>query len=334
MVVHAGQVIRAVDAPPAVHAFDSTTQTNLGSAFAPGSPDVSLTFTAPTSGRVMVVVSGGIRTNGSSGARGVLAPEIREDDASGNIVQGSVTSVNAWTNSAFNTSNYQYGSRVTLAPISTNGSFIMALRPGRTYFARLNQFADGGATDVQIRTRSLTVAPIPLGHVYASDVTPNFARASDRPAIPHTMDTTTQLNITAGIASRDPGDPEVVVEFLGPNSGRALIVVGGGNRDNSSTGRIGFFAEVRVGSRNGPLLFDPQDTSETGGLAKYFRFFWSNSSFQTTRYQYGNAVGFLGEPSTPDLIPGQRYFAQVFMVTSGGGTTDVFNREVYVIPLS
>jgi hypothetical protein len=56
----AGQPIRAADFPPAVWAQDITTISNpTNTSYAAGSPEVSVTFTAPTSGRALIIVGGG-----------------------------------------------------------------------------------------------------------------------------------------------------------------------------------------------------------------------------------------------------------------------------------
>lgn len=318
--IRAGAPMSELDAPPAVSGYENTAQLNVSNTtFAAGSPDLSVTFTAPTSGRVLVIVGGGLRDNGGTN-RIFLAPEIREDDSSGAIVQSPDISVNSWSNAPVNTSNYQYGSRAIIAPFNTT-SFDTALEPGRTYFARVTQAVDGGTT-ADIFNREITIVPVPMTHSYF--YTDNLARASDRPQIVTAQDRTTQLNVNA---TDDPGDPEVSLTFIAPNSGRVLIVTGGGIRDNTGSNRLRLAPEIRIDRRGGPLL----DHTSTDNI--YSLWSWSNSSSTTSNYQYGNRMSFIGEPITEGLEPGRRYFVRLLM-DGGGGTCDVFNRDVFVFPLS
>lgn len=83
--------------------------------------------------------------------------------------------------------------------------------------------------------------------------------------------------------------------------------------------------EVRLDDVNGELLLDPGDHAGTTAFSTHG---WSNSAFETSNYQYGSRVGFLGSPATDPLIPGQQYFARIALHGSSG---DVFNRDLFVI---
>ncbi len=317
--IRAGAPISELDAPPSVSAFNSDPQENLSNTTpAAGTPDLSVTFTAPTSGRVLGIVGGGLRDNGSD-RRVTLSLEIREDNAVGAIVQSPGVSETGWSNAGVNTGNYQYGSRAIIAPIDASG-FITALTPGRTYFAHVMQSVNGGST-CDIFFRDITIVPLPLTHSYL--YTDELIRATDRTQVAIAQDRTTQLNVSG---TDQVGDPEVSLTFVAPNSGRALMVVGGGARDNTGTGRLRMAPQVRIGSRNGPEL-QHQSTDNI-----YTTWSWSNSSQTTSNYQYGNRFSFLGEPVTEPLVPGERYFMRVLM--DGDGNTDAFNRDLFVIPLS
>jgi hypothetical protein len=326
--IRIGDAISALDAPPTQHAFSGVTQENISSAmFVPGSPEVSCTFVAPTSGRVLVAVGGGLRDNGGTN-RVHLGLELREDDASGALLMQAAAARNSWTNASTNTANYQYGSRILLLPLDADG-FATALTPGATYFARAMHSINGGSTG-DITFRDLTVASVPLGHPYGA--AGGFTLAGQRPPPAGVAEVTTQANVSATVAARDPGNPQVVLEFIAPASGRALIVTSGGFRDNASTGRVMLYPEVRLGGPTGPLLFNPGQTVH--GVSEAFRFAVSSSSAQTGAYQYLSRVGLLGVPSTEPLIPGRLYHVQLYLSTSGGGTTDIRHRDVMVIPVS
>ena len=146
----AGTTVRALDFPPAVWASDNTTQTNVSStSFVPGSPEVGVSFTAPTSGRVRVDVSGGIRDD-TGQWRGILAFEIYEGTTAGAKVISASARGNGMSNMIEST-GYQFHGR---------GSLVEGLTPGAVYYARTVQAVSGG-TSVDIFTRSLIVYPVP-----------------------------------------------------------------------------------------------------------------------------------------------------------------------------
>lgn len=149
----AGQPVRAVDWPAAAWASDSTTITNpSGSSYQAGSPAVSVTFTAPTSGRVLLIVGGGL--GNSAGANRIfLSPEVRETN-----VSGAVVLTPSVTNRGFSSDNvavgFHYGSRE---------SVLEGLTPGQTYFARVMHAVvdDGGGSTGDIEHRDIGVVSLP-----------------------------------------------------------------------------------------------------------------------------------------------------------------------------
>lgn len=301
-----------------VHAFDTTTQSGItNTSFDAGSPDLSVEFVAPLSGRVLVIVGGGLRTTtGQDSCR--IAPEIREDDSSGSVVENPSITVNGWGSAGRDTTHYQYGCMATICPMDTDGP-ASPLEPGRTYFARVVQSVDGGEGD--IFNRDITIVPLPFGQVFSA-----VPLGLDTPPIRSGQDFQTQFNTEGSSGSPNYGDPELGVFFRGPSSGRALIVVGGGIRDNTNNQRLRMCPEVRYDDVNGELLVEPGDHAGTTAFVTHG---WSNCGQTTDNYQYGSRIGFLGDPATDPLIPGRQYFARVAM--EGGSTTDVFNRDLFVI---
>lgn len=326
-----GDIISTLDAPPSVHAFDNTTQGNVSNTTpAAGSPDVGVTFTAPTSGYVFVCVGGGLRDNTGSN-RIDLSVELRQTDGSGSVIVGADTSFAGWTNAPVTSGAFQFGSRPFVLPADDNG-LAAPLTPGDTYFVRVMQSVSGGSS-ADIFNRFLTVAPVPFGTHYGE--VDELTLALDRPQFVYQSSTVTQGNIATDLADFDYGSPHVSVEFVAPASGRALIGVAGGIRDNNNTGSAYMTPEVRYDSESGPLLFDPQ--AAIGGVDNAFRYAWSNArgAPQVAAYQYGNNINFLGAPATDPLEPGRTYFARVIQWQQGGNdTADIFNRQIFVIPLS
>ncbi|MGW4476812.1 hypothetical protein ACWENQ_44775 [Nonomuraea sp. NPDC004354] len=150
----AGRQVRALDYPPAVWAQDATQILNpSNSSYITGTPEVSVTFMAPTSGRVLLVV-GGALGQGAGGDRIFLSPEVRETNAAGAVVLSPSV-----TNRGFSSDNaaasFHYGSRE---------SILDGLTPGQVYYAVVKYVVattDAGASTQDIGCREIIVAPVP-----------------------------------------------------------------------------------------------------------------------------------------------------------------------------
>lgn len=150
----AGDTIRALDFPQTLTAADLTTILNITTtAWIPGSPGVDVVFIAPTTGRVLISVGGGARSQ-TGGQRLWMFPEVYEGtDATGTVVQdnpGSGASAQQWGISD-DTDGYQYGGTTSL---------LSGLTPAATYFCRHVYRVDtatSGTADITVR--NLVVAP-------------------------------------------------------------------------------------------------------------------------------------------------------------------------------
>lgn len=150
----AGRPVRALDYPPAKWAQDTTAINNpSNTSYATGSPEVSVTFIAPTSGRVLIVVGGGLG-NAAAADRIFLSPEVRLTNSSGALVLSpSVTNRGFGSDNA--SSGFHYGSRE---------SVLEGLTPGTLYYAVVKYVVitgDAGTTSADIAARDITVVPIP-----------------------------------------------------------------------------------------------------------------------------------------------------------------------------
>jgi hypothetical protein len=148
----AGSTVKALDFPPTVDNFDNTSIDNItATTYQTGSPEVGVTFTGPTTGRVKITVGGGVRNNGSNDDRVVLSPQVFEDDSSGtevlapSVAQRGCSSVGGFTNNGF-----QYLDRTSL---------LENLTPGQTYYARVQYLTNTGAGTCDISARSIIVEP-------------------------------------------------------------------------------------------------------------------------------------------------------------------------------
>ena len=150
----AGRPVQALDYPPAAWAQDATQIDNpSNTTYSAGSPQVSVTFVAPTSGRVLLIVGGGLG-NAVGADRIFLSPEVRLTNSSGALVlTASVTSRGIASDKC--ASRFCYGSRE---------SVLEGLIPGQTYFARVMHVvmtAETGATSGDIAARDIGVVPLP-----------------------------------------------------------------------------------------------------------------------------------------------------------------------------
>ncbi|TDE40494.1 hypothetical protein E1295_31845 [Nonomuraea mesophila] len=145
-----GERVKGGDFPPSVYAFDDTRQSDISStSYVSGSPLVSLYFIAPTSGRVLLTIGGGVQD--SSSANPVyLSPVVREDGPAG----AAIVEANAETRGIScprQTTSFMYVSRTTL---------LEGLTPGRTYYVHTAHRVPAG-TSGDIQSRDLTVVPVP-----------------------------------------------------------------------------------------------------------------------------------------------------------------------------
>lgn len=145
----AGQPVLALDAMPLEFNASAAGQSDVSSTtFISWNPEVSITFEAPTSGRVLVFIGGGMNTD-SGLHRLSMAPEIRLRDENGVIVQPPSISRNSWSNSSNETQNNEFGTQISL---------VEGLVPGEAYFARAmiavngtsGTAADSDADSIQI----------------------------------------------------------------------------------------------------------------------------------------------------------------------------------------
>lgn len=150
-----GNTFRAADIPQATYVQDDTGNNNISAtAYAVGSPEVGVFFTAPTSGRVRITVGGGGRDNGTAAwARVFLSPQVFLDDVNGSELLAPTVNVRGWSSCDSNR-DHQYGCRVSL---------IENLIPEQVYYARLMHFTDqaGPTFSVDLAARDIIIIPVP-----------------------------------------------------------------------------------------------------------------------------------------------------------------------------
>lgn len=299
-----GAPISAADFPPAAWASDSTANSNISSTtFIAGTPTVSVTFTAPTSGAVLLSVGVAGADNGGTN-RIHLAPEIRVGTVAGSVVLAADVTTRGVGIPGEASANV-HRSRTTL---------LTGLTAGTVYFARTMHKVSGGST-ADIAVREITVMPAPLGSSFAGQP----VKALDYPPPKWSQDST-QINNPTNTAYTT-GSPEVSVTFVAPTSGRVLLVVGGGLGNGAGGDRIFLSPEVRETNSSGALVLSASVTNRGFG-----------SDIAAGAFHYGSRESVLD-----GLTPGTVYYAVVkyAVVTSdaGASTQDIACRDITVVPI-
>ncbi|GIH27607.1 hypothetical protein Aph01nite_59170 [Acrocarpospora phusangensis] len=145
----AGTTINALDFPPAVFNRDSTDITVASTSYADGSPQVSTTFVAPTSGRVLLTVGGGLRGDGTR--RLHLSPVVKETNDSGTTILAPNV-VTRGVGVQENATGYVYYSRTTL---------LEGLNPGQVYFAKTQHKSSAATGTAGFDSRDIYITPVP-----------------------------------------------------------------------------------------------------------------------------------------------------------------------------
>ena len=144
-----GALVRGADFPITVFAQDDTVQVGTAStAYVTGTPEVGVYFMAPTSGRVLITVSGGAR-DATGDTRAFLAPQVFLNNSGDTEVLAPSVESYGWANPGSN-SDYVFGSRV---------SMLDGLTPGQVYYARV-MFSPPDGTTVEVKTREIMVEPV------------------------------------------------------------------------------------------------------------------------------------------------------------------------------
>lgn len=147
-----GSQVYGRDMPPSQYDQDWTTQANISStSYITGTPEVGVNFTAPTSGRVLVAVGGGIRNNAAAAERGIITYILYENSSDGDVVT-SASAYSGVTSQGFAASQeFHYV-----------GGFNMEenLVPGRNYYAQVVHRCLLGNGTLDIASRDIAVIPL------------------------------------------------------------------------------------------------------------------------------------------------------------------------------
>lgn len=149
----AGSKIKGLDFPPTVFAQDTTLNTDISNTadYATGTPEVGVTFTAPTTGRVKISVGASMRNNAANTDRAAVSVQVFEDDAAGLEVLAPTVFRGVSSDGIASAGNFStYG----------HTSLLDGLTPGQEYYARCMQIKFGTAgTTPDITMRDILVEP-------------------------------------------------------------------------------------------------------------------------------------------------------------------------------
>jgi hypothetical protein len=148
----AGSTVKGLDTPPSADAFDNTVISYNSTTPAAGSPELGVTFTAPTTGCVRITVGGGLRNAAANDNRIFLSPQVFLGTSSGGteVVAPTVSQRGIGSTGGFANNGYQYLSRT---------SRLTGLTPGATYYVRTMHATANTAGNCDIAARSILVEP-------------------------------------------------------------------------------------------------------------------------------------------------------------------------------
>ena len=293
---------RGLDYTPAKWDQDTTLKSNRSeTTFTEISPKVFRSFTAPTSGDVLLTVGGGLRGDGTN--YGWIAVQVHEAGDDEDIVLAANNRATSIRCSADTTGHY-YNSRTIL---------LSGLTAAKVYTARILIQVDGGST-VDFQARDVIVEPCAGAGNRAGEI----IRAADFPPAVQDADNTNISSVSSTSWITDDGvAPVVAVDFTAASSGRAVVTVGGATQDAGRAGNRGF------------LSFRVTNNAGTPGYAvgpDLQRFSFSTLLDSGTDV-YGSRSALLD-----DLEPGGSYNAEVQYKVDGGSSIDIAARTITVTP--
>ncbi|MFE9645323.1 hypothetical protein ACFYO0_14640 [Streptomyces sp. NPDC006365] len=148
----AGTIVRGLDTPQTVYLQDTTPNLAVANTdYQPGIPEVGVTFTAPTTGRVKISVGASMRNDAANTDRVAVTVQVFQTNAGGIEVLAPTVFRGVCTDGIASPSNY-----------CTTGhtSLLTDLTPGQQYYARCMQIKFGTAgTTPDIAMRDILVEP-------------------------------------------------------------------------------------------------------------------------------------------------------------------------------
>lgn len=151
----AGTQIRALDYPPSQFNYDESNILNITStSWLVGSPEVSVRFRAPTTGRVGVTLSATVRNNAVNAERLFVGFRIMSGDPADNDTFQPVSA-------KYGRSNLAYADANNGATAGGQLTIVTGLTPGDWYYAQTQYRVTLGSGTADLLYRSILVIPVP-----------------------------------------------------------------------------------------------------------------------------------------------------------------------------
>lgn len=148
-----GGSVYGLDFPPSQYDQDWTSINNVASAtFSAGTPEVAVSVTAPSSGRVAVAVGAGIRDNTAGGDVGAVSYRIFQDSVNGALFQDTDVDRGIKSCGITQAQEFQYHGNIDI---------VEGLTPGKSYYFQVMHLAYNAAGTIDIASRNILVFPIP-----------------------------------------------------------------------------------------------------------------------------------------------------------------------------
>ncbi|HKZ21170.1 MAG TPA: hypothetical protein VJQ57_13800 [Acidimicrobiia bacterium] len=148
-----GGDVYGMDFPPSQFDQDWTPISNItATSYEVGDPEVAVSVTAPTSGRVFVAMGCGIRNNAATAESAYVSYQIFEDSPNGALYSASDDDRGVRSCGIAQSQEFQYHG---------NGDLIEGLEPGRSYYFQMTHKTALGAGTADIASRNILVIPVP-----------------------------------------------------------------------------------------------------------------------------------------------------------------------------
>lgn len=147
-----GSNVYGLDFPPSQWDQDWSDIANItATSWVAGTPEVAVSATAPTSGKLFVCIGCGLRNNAATSDSVSVSFQVFEDSADGALYQAASQYQGVRSCGIAQSQEFQYHGNMAL---------VTGLSPGRAYYFQVVHQVSGGNT-CDISSRSILVTPVP-----------------------------------------------------------------------------------------------------------------------------------------------------------------------------
>lgn len=148
-----GSNVYGLDFPPSQYDQDWTLISDIATTtYIAGTPEVAVSVTAPTSGKLFVCIGCGIRNNAATAESAYVSFQIFEDSPDGALYSAANDDYGVRSCGIAQSQEFQYHGNMAL---------ITGLEPGRSYYFQTVYKTALGASTADIASRNILVTPVP-----------------------------------------------------------------------------------------------------------------------------------------------------------------------------